>query len=57
MQILEDINRNAESVEDMQTDLAKEIYATSIEIRHRIVQIITAKSNLCIDFNSVPSYL
>ena len=46
MAILDDIRQNAKDIRDMQTELAKEIYSTSIDIRLRMVKIVTAKSSL-----------
>jgi hypothetical protein len=57
MQILDDIRISATGIEDLQTDIAKEIYSTCTEIRLRMVKIITAKSNFGIDVDSIPSYL
>ena len=57
MEILDDIRQSAESLDDLQSELAREIFSTSVQIRFRIVQIISAKSNLCIDFDSIPLYL
>ena len=57
MQILDDIRNSATELEDLQTDIAKEIYSTCTEIRQRMVKIITAKSNLGKDVDSIPSYL
>jgi hypothetical protein len=57
MQILDDIRISATGIEDLQTDIAKEIYSTCTEIRLKMVKIITAKSNLGIDVDSIPSYL
>ena len=57
MQILDDIRISATGIEDLQTDIAKEIYSTFTEIRLRMVKIITAKSNFGIDVDSIPSYL
>jgi hypothetical protein len=37
MQILDDIRMSAESLEDLQTEIAKEIYGTSLDIRMKMV--------------------
>ena len=57
MEILDDIRESALSLNDLRSELAREIFSTSVQIRFRIVQIIMAKSNLGIDFESIPLYL
>lgn len=57
MAILDDIREHAKDITDMQTELAKEIYSTSIDIRLRMVKIVTAKSSIGNDLESIPMYL
>ena len=57
MQILEDISNSAESLHDLQTDLARDIYSSTMDIRLKMVKIVSAKSNLCKDIDSIPQYL
>ena len=54
VEVLDDIRVGAESIEDMRSELAREIFEAVVIVRFRIVEIIMAKSNVGIDTESIP---
>jgi len=57
IQILGDISMMAEEVEDMQSEIAAEIYQTCIEVRKSMAKTVAAKSNLGYDVIQILPYL
>ena len=54
VEVLDDIRVGAECIEDMRSELAREIFEAVVIVRFRIVEIIMAKSNVGIDTESIP---
>lgn len=57
MQILEDIQHCAETLDEMKSDIATDIYQTCLMMRRRVARIIQAKSFGNVDIESVASLL
>jgi hypothetical protein len=57
LQLLEDIQLTAESLEDMKSEVATDIYQTCLMMRRRVARIVQAKSFSNIDIESVAELL
>lgn len=55
--MLEDIQLTAESLEDMKSEVATDIYQTCLMMRRRVARIVQAKSFSNVDIESVAELL
>lgn len=57
LQLLEDIQNTAESLDEMKSEVATDIYQTALMMRRRVARIVQAKSFSNVDMDSVADLL